>query len=344
MSTDPSSPGTGGTEPRTRHLVLVTGAGRSGTSTIAGALHLLGLHVPLPVLKSNDSNPMGSFESTWPLRFHRRLMDRAHVEQTDGRPEAAELMAAAVTPEIRVELAGWLGKVAAEADELVVKDPRSSWVPWLWAETAGSIGIDIGYLTMIRHPAEVLGSRSTYYRHYRPGMDDWQFSVMNLCGWINGNLVVERQTRDAKRVVLRYDDLVEDWRPCLARVQETFGLRFNDDLHTDHRHPVDDFIDPSLRRHEATWEGLPAGLVEIAEGVFEAMAMLADRGGHDTAAEAALDALATRYATTMREAQAIAHDTTLSASKAATAKATLDHDTKWRRVVGRAWHRLRGIY
>jgi hypothetical protein len=320
-----------------RRLVLVTGAGRSGTSTIAGALHFLGLHVPLPVLKSNESNPTGFFESTWPLLFHRRLMDKAFVEQTDGRPEAQALMADVVTPEVRTELRVWLAEAAAGESELVIKDPRSSWVPWLWEETAGAIGIAVGYLTMIRHPAEVMGSRTTYYRRNRPGMDDWQFSVMNLCGWINGNLVVERQTREGKRVVLRYDDLVADWRPCLTQVRDTFGLTYNDDLQPGHRHPVDDFIDPTLRRHEPSWEGwdLPPGLVDIAQGVYDAMCLLAERGGHDAGAEAALDALAERYVVEMRTAQAIAHDTTLSATKAAVARVAVDLEggrSVWRRV------------
>ena len=57
--------------------MLVTGAGRSGTSTAAGALHMLGFHLPRPVLHANESNPKGFFESRWPVRFHRRLMERA---------------------------------------------------------------------------------------------------------------------------------------------------------------------------------------------------------------------------------------------------------------------------
>jgi hypothetical protein len=328
-----------------RRLVLVTGAGRSGTSTIAGTLHHLGLHVPLPVVKPNESNPMGFFESTWPLWFHRRLMDKAFVEQTDGRPEAQELMAAAVTPEIRDELRTWLAEVGADEPQLVVKDPRSSWVPWLWKETAGELGIEVGYLTMIRHPAEVLGSRTTYYRDYRPHMDDWGFSVMNLCGWINGNLVVERQTRGDARVLLRYYDLIEDWRACLARTRDAFGLTLNDDLGTDHRHAVDDFIDPSLRRHEPSWEewDMPPELVEIGEVVFDALGRIADGDGRDPGAEADLDAVAETYAAVMRKAQAISRDTLLAGRKEAAARAVRNHETDVRKSAAEAEQRAEAL-
>src|SRR3954453_17505374 len=182
-------------------LVLVSGAGRSGTSTIAGALHHLGLHVPLPVIKPNESNPMGFFESTWPVKFHRRILERAFVELPDGRPEAFVLAQGAVDDATRAELRTWLSEVGLVEPQVVVKDPRSIWVPGLWRKTAHELGYDVGILTMLRHPAEVLGSRSTYYRSNRPGISDFQFAVMNLCGWINGNLVVERQTRVDRRVV-----------------------------------------------------------------------------------------------------------------------------------------------
>ena len=82
-------------------MVLVTGASRSGTSTIAGVLNHLGLDVPQPVLQPNHSNPNGFFESTWPVYFHNRLIKRALISLTDARPEAFEIIAAAVTDEDR---------------------------------------------------------------------------------------------------------------------------------------------------------------------------------------------------------------------------------------------------
>lgn len=325
MPTDPTAPPKPVEAPPDggKRLVLVTGAGRSGTSTVAGTLHYLGLHVPLPVLKPNESNPRGFFESTWPLWFHRRLMDKAVIEQTDGRPEAVDLMREAVTPEIREELHTWLAEVADAAAEVVVKDPRSIWVPWLWAETAEKLGMRIGYLTMLRHPAEVMGSRATYYSGTRDNMGEWRFAVMNLCAWINGNLVVERQTRGEPRVVLRYYDLMADWRSCMSRVRDTFELSFNDDLDPGHRHEVDDFIDPSLRRHQPGWEGMdmPEELVGIAEEVYACMCRLADTGGADAEAEGRMDAVGARYESVVRTAQAIARDTTTTAARAARQKA-----------------------
>ncbi len=90
-------------QPRTS-LVLITGAGRSGTSTIAGTFFHLGHHVPEPYLQGNESNPRGFYESWWPVRFHKKLVSRANVEQTDGRPEALDLVRDVVDESVRAEL------------------------------------------------------------------------------------------------------------------------------------------------------------------------------------------------------------------------------------------------
>ena len=67
-------------------LVLITGTGRSGTSTIAGTLHHLGLHVPGPHLGANESNPKGFFESSWAVAFHKRIPARQGSTSSTAGP------------------------------------------------------------------------------------------------------------------------------------------------------------------------------------------------------------------------------------------------------------------
>ena len=199
--------------PIARRLVLITGSTRSGTSLAAGSLHHLGLHVPLPVLRANESNPAGFFESTWPLKFHRRLMDRSHVGGVDARPEAFDLMAAAVGPEQRAELRSWLEGEFQESRQVVVKDPRAVWVTGLWQDTVEELDGRIGFLLMVRHPAEVVASRATYYAPGLEGERAWHYRVRNLCGWINNwNAGARTGTPAIASVRTRYEDLLDDWR------------------------------------------------------------------------------------------------------------------------------------
>ncbi|MGZ8744715.1 MAG: sulfotransferase family protein [Nocardioides sp.] len=317
--------------------MLVTGAGRSGTSTIAGALSHLGLHVPQPVLKPNASNPQGFFEPTWSVRFHNRLMERAMIAQTDARPEAYDLVAESVRDEERDALRAWISGLFEEASQVVVKDPRSLWVPWLWEQTTDELGVQMGFLTMVRHPAEVVGSRSTYYGAGRAGVDAWTFRVGNLCAWINGNLGVERQTRAKRRVVVRYNDLISDWRSVVLPLADAFDLSLAgaDGAAADR---LDEFIDPTLRRHEPTWDGMdmPAELAELAEGVYGSMCALADSDGRDDDAHARMDDLWERYSRHMMTAQAVARDTTLAAARSARRSTETEVRDQMREKVRRA--------
>lgn len=319
VETSTADPG----EPSARKLVLVTGAGRSGTSTVAGSLHHLGLHVPLPILNANASNPRGFFESTWPLKFHKRILARAAVDPFDARPEALGRMADTLRAEDRTKLETWLGKQAGEDRQLVVKDPRSSWVTDLWAETAGGVGLDIGYVVMLRHPAEVVGSRTAYYAANRDEAGVRKYQVVKLAGWINTNLLVERQTRGLDRAFIRYDALIDDWRAAMTTVRDDLGLAFNSGLGADEPHSVDDFVAPDLRRVRVTWDELdvPETLRDLAEEVWAACGILADQHGHDEKAQARLDAAGERYAQFYRDAQAVANDTIAGERKLAVRKA-----------------------
>jgi hypothetical protein len=75
-----------------RGVVLVLGPGRSGTSTIAGALAHSGYHVP-QAIKGNETNPSGFFEPRWAVNFHRRLLGKTGVRTLDTDPTALERIA-----------------------------------------------------------------------------------------------------------------------------------------------------------------------------------------------------------------------------------------------------------
>jgi hypothetical protein len=291
-------------------LVLITGTGRSGTSTMSGALHHLGLHVPGPYLGANESNPKGFFESRWAVRFHKQLTEAAAIHEFDSRPEAFDLAQAAVTDEMRDRLRDFIERECSGHDQVVVKDPRSVWTQELWRTTAEKAGVVIRYISMLRHPAEVVGSRTTYYAHPTDEARRRSYETFNVARWINGSLVSERETRGRTRAFVSYPDLLSDWRPVLAGLAEDLGLHYDADVASGAASAVDDFIDPGLRRHHVTWDDLevPDTLREIAEQVWSDLVKLRAGHGADTAASADLDAQAERYRRLFTSSTDIAHD------------------------------------
>ena len=291
-------------------LVLVTGTGRSGTSTIAGTLHHLGLSVPGPYLGANESNPKGFFESRWAVKFHKKITAAAHINDFDSRPAAFERAQKAVTPELHAQLVDYLRRHASESAQVVVKDPRSVWAQALWKQAAAEVGLDIRYLSMLRHPAEVVGSRTTYYANTEDEVKRRSYGTFNVARWVNSSLISERETRGEVRTFVHYTELLGDWRTAMARVRDDLGIVLNDSLEPGSPHAVDDFIDPGLRRHQVTWDDLeiPADLQGVAQGVWEDLDALSRRGDSGPQASAHLDVLSTDYERLLFEASAISHD------------------------------------
>jgi hypothetical protein len=348
-------------------LVLITGTGRSGTSTMSGTLHHLGLNVPGPHLGANESNPKGFFESRWSVRFHNELCARANISIYDGRPDAFDLLQATLTADDRDRLGSFLDKKAVGNAQTVVKDPRTVWAQGVWREVAGTRGLDTRFISMLRHPAEVVASRATYYSGADAESEDAarerdRFANLNIARWINNSILNERQTRGSARAFVRYTDLLEDWRPVLLRLQEELGLSYDVDVASGTPCAVDEFIDAGLRRHEGSWEGLrtPPYLREIAEAVWQDLQLLSDNGGVDEAASARLDRLAEQYRRVFDDASSIAHDERDAAVRAerrtkeaapAPAAAPAVGEPRVSEVGGRelirlagqrAWRRLRG--
>jgi hypothetical protein len=287
-----------------RRLVLVLGPGRSGTSTIAGALAMTGLEVPGRAVKANETNPSGFYEPRWVVDFHKRLLDESRVNTLDTAPEALELVVDLTSRQpVRDELRSWLEARFAAQPRLVVKDPRTIWFDTLWVDTARELGVEPGFVTMLRHPAEVSASRGTYYS--KGTAEQRSADVTRIAGWVNVALMAERATRGSRRVFVRYTDLVADWRKVLERMEPVLGLSLEPGPEVS-PHPVDEFIDPSLHRIQVDWSGVdvPEHLRELAEQSWLALSSLAQDGeSPDRLAE--LDELRERYTRTARDAWAL---------------------------------------
>lgn len=290
---------------RDRLLLLVTGAGRSGTSTMAGALARLGFEVPQPVIQASEANPRGFYESWWPVRFHNKLLERAALAKSDGQPDAPEMAESAVRPVDRERLRAWLAEQLDAADRVVVKDPRAAVLPGLWSDAANAVGVDIGYVTMLRDPTEVIGSRAAYYEAgATPSLEQ---ASRIATAWLSHHLALERRTRDQRRAFVQFTDLLEDWRASISDMTEALGLGAEVAVEDEAAAEVDEFVEPELRRQRPGWDTIPVpdGLRMLVEDAWAELVRLSGPVSHDRAAEDALDGIASRYRQLYAEAAAI---------------------------------------
>jgi hypothetical protein len=287
--------------------VLVTGSMRSGTSSLAGSLKILGLHVPQPEVPASPRNPKGHFEPHWVIRFHKRLLREALTRPSDGSPDAERRIADAVAAgAMEQELANWLRDQTEP--RIVVKDPHAAWLVGTWASAARTAGRDLRLLTAIRHPAEVVGSQDLTWGHRRDDAMRRVKETSNVAAWLNVALVTERSGRDLTRSFIRYGELIEDWRTALGRVSTQLAL----DLETDPAragHELDEWLDPSLRRSQVSWDDIevPSWLRDLAEDAWGQLNRLVDDPA-DSAATTRLDAIRVEYAARYAEGVALTLD------------------------------------
>ena len=263
------------------------------------------MHVPLPEVPPDDSNPRGFSEPQWVVDVHDEWLAEALVQVSDSRPNAWFDTGRICSREpARIRVSEWLEPHFAEHPELVVKDPRLSWFLGLWRVAAIRTGATPVFATMLRPPAEVVGSKQKYYAN-KLG------SAHLAASWVNMLLHTERATRPAEgdggRVFVRYEDLLTDWVRTTTAMGHALDLQTIIHTRSDQIREVHRFIDPNLRRVSSSLDdlALPKRLHDLTGQTWEELNKLADEGGDTTDAHATFDQLREAYVELYEEAEAI---------------------------------------
>jgi hypothetical protein len=238
---------------------------------MAGALSHSGYKVP-GAIKGNPRNPSGFFEPRWVVNLHRRLLGQTGVHTLDSDPDALRRLDGVLTDaSVRAEIEDWLAPKLEEHRRIVIKDPRMVWFRDLWVDVAHGLGVEPRFVFMLRHPSEVSSSRTSYYN-----ADE----VVAVAGWVNVALMTERLTAGSPRALVAYPSLTAEWRTEMSRVRDLLGIPL-DPAPEVRPHPVDDFIDPKLRRMRPGWEDsdAPTYLQDLGDRAFDALLRLTEDAG-----------------------------------------------------------------
>lgn len=282
-----------------RKVLFIAGAGRSGTSTLAGLVSRLGLRVPQPEVEPDETNPKGFGEPQWAVDFHTDLLREVAVQVSDSRPQAWAITAERGHQADAMQQAeAWLAGEFTHADELVVKDPRLAWFLPTWRAAAAGTDAAAVVATMLRPPPEVVGSKQKYYEN-KLG------SAHLAASWLNMLLHTELLTRDLPRSFVRYADLLDDHRTTTLAMGAHLGLDTVTRATDADWARLDGFIDPSLRRVGLTWDDLelPPRLEELVRTAWDALNTLVD--GPSQEVQATLNQVRVSYTEVYAEAEAI---------------------------------------
>ncbi len=267
--------------PPGRQAIIILGMHRSGTSALAGALARLGFVTPRTPLDVSDDNPAGFYESMRVVMMNYEILkaEQAAWNLCFGI-ESAQL-SAKLTPLLNQSLLDVLSDEFGSSGSFVLKDPRLCVLLPLWLPALRRMANSLHVLLLLRHPAEILQSHMV--RNQRPADE-------TLLNWLQHMLEAEHMSRDARRGILHYDDLLRDCRTTLGTALRRAAIVPPLTL-AEAAPALDGFIATGLRHHVVADLGArigPQHLAPLADITWRALCALA-RNPQDLLALAALD-------------------------------------------------------
>jgi glycosyltransferase involved in cell wall biosynthesis len=232
---------------RTRRALVVLGMHRSGTSMLSGILGLLGGGMPSKPIKPGPDNPTGFWEPESVVDAHEELLKELNllghipINEPIGGRDVVDWLRAAGTLDAWIDrLNGYIESDFADQPMIVIKDPRMCRLMPLWSLVFERAEIEPIAVLPFRHPAEVAGSL-----HKRNGLDFGRSMWM----WMDHVLRAEFDTRSMPRAVVRYADLLTDWRTQIEEIDSSLNLGL--DLGDDAQSKVDEFVSNDLRHFDS---------------------------------------------------------------------------------------------
>ena len=202
-------------------LFIVAGMHRSGTSLIARMLEVCGIRLPGELVGPAEDNQKGFFEDRAIVKINDELLRVLGVrwDSMDGffldkasfsHPKFNHLKRKA--KDLLVE------RVALDTD-WAFKDPRISRLTGFWLPLIEKAEIPYKFVITVRNPAEVAGSLQA-----RNDIDPLKSQYL----WLLYNLDVLGATGPSSRVIIHYEDVMNDPK-VLVRQHESFFGPVNDE-------------------------------------------------------------------------------------------------------------------
>jgi hypothetical protein len=277
-----------------RQAIVILGMHRSGTSALAGTVARLGMAAPATPLSASKDNPSGFYESAAVVQVNHRIIVGLGCAWNLCLGFYPERLAAMNDDRSALMLRDLLVREFGGIGSYVLKDPRLCMTMPAWLPALRDSGAAIKILIVARHPAEVVDSLSA-----RNGQD----ADESAPNWLHHMLEADVVSRGLDRAVVLYDDLMDDWRGCLARAAAAARItwpRGYDDAAAE----IQTFLAGTARHHRAGGAPAsigPAPVAPLVDSAWAALRKLA-RAPEDGPSLATLDTVRPIFAEWRRKA------------------------------------------
>lgn len=254
-----------------RQAILVLGMHRSGTSSMAGVLSLLGAEAPKTLIQGDTWNPRGYWESDKLGRFHDRILTSAGSAWGDWSEFDPMWIVSRAAQDFHGELRGLIEGEFGDTHLFVVKDPRICRFLPFWLRGLESLHIAPKIVFPLRNPLEVAQSLER-----RDGITITE----GLLLWLRHCLDAEAATRGLPRSFQRYEALIGDWRGVARRIGDDLSIAWPA-WSPESEAKIDAFLTRELRHNVASRDelSLREDVFAWVKGTYECLLALAEGGG-----------------------------------------------------------------
>jgi len=252
---------------RQRDLIVVVGMHRSGTSAVTRGLATLGCALGDTLIEAIPGvNDKGFWEDVDINTFNQQLLEEHDSDWYRCVAFPADYFQAPPLRERRQKARKLLIRKLRQGKPLALKEPRLTLLLPFWQSVFSDLGLDVGYVHVLRHPLEV--AQSLLVR------DGFTLARSLLLWWFY-NVAALRYTQEHSHVVVHYGDFMENPGCQLQRIAETLHLSPWDPDRPDSREYLETFLDPALRHAQLSDDALDGTLPEAMSALYQALRALA---------------------------------------------------------------------
>jgi hypothetical protein len=251
-----------------RNGILVLGMHRSGTSALTGVLAALGVAPPKTLIRGDEWNSRGYWESARMNHFNERLLSKLGSTWDDWSYFDIDRMTLEETALFLRELTALLKSEFGVEKTFAIKDPRICRMVPFWLKAMREFDISPSVILAVRHPAEV--ALSLQRRDQMPCVD-------GIMLWMRSILDSEYSSRDVCRNFTRYEDLLNAWRPTVERIHVDLSILWPISL-DQAAEKIEDFVSRDLKHNNSRSlqeVNLPVALSNSVSEVWEIVSLLA---------------------------------------------------------------------
>ena len=259
-----------------KHVILILGMHRSGTSALTRVVSLMGAALPKSILGKNHSNLRGHWESEVLIKSHEAFLARFDSDWKDWQrlkmPRKTSLKAQSFIEEFQTLLESEFSK----ADDVwLVKEPRICRFASLYIDALKEASESLHSVIMVRNPLEVAASLEA-----RDDMN--KLDALHL--WLTHMLEAEIATRGERRSMIAYDDFLMSPVKTAQKLSKDFDFSLPYNVN-DVKSQIESYVSPSLKRQSLASEDV--ALDPIARGwvsqAYEALCVLCANPYSETA-------------------------------------------------------------